>query len=191
LFSFISGTVAVKGDGSVVIENNGIGYELSVSSYTQDKCEAGAKISLFCHLNVKEDGVCLYGFWDSTEKQMFLKLVTVSGVGPKVAFAALSGLPLNELALAILTGDIKTLSRIKGLGKKTAERISLELREKVAAYAGGAAGADNTSRAAEEAAEALTYLGFSRADAVLMTKDIDSKNKSAEQIISEALRGKR
>jgi len=190
MLSFISGTVAIKTEDSVVIDNNGIGYELSVSRFTLERCESGARISLFCHMNVREDAISLYGFWEGAEKQMFLKLVSVSGVGPKVAFAALSGLPFPALALAILTEDIKTLSKIKGLGKKTAERIVVDLKEKVSAFT-GAVMPDIANRAQEEAIEALTYLGFSRADAVMMTGGIECEGKNREQIITEALQGKK
>jgi Holliday junction DNA helicase RuvA len=192
MFSFISGTVAAKNENSVVIENNGMGYELVVSDYTLQKCFEGENISLFCHLNVRDDGVSLLGFWDNTEKQIFLKLITVSGVGPKVAFSALSGLPVNDLALAILTGDVRTLSTIKGLGKKTAERIILELKEKMSEHC-SARDAENVpfAKVPNEVIDALTYLGFSRAAAVLMTNKIDTAEKTTEQIITEALQNKK
>ncbi|MDR3317826.1 MAG: Holliday junction branch migration protein RuvA [Clostridiales bacterium] len=190
MYSFISGRVAETSDGCVTIENHGIGYELNVSAFTLSKCAVGNEISLYCHMNVKEDGVSLLGFADKTEKQMFLRLTSVSGVGPKVAFAALSGMRTPELALAIVTGDTASLSGIKGLGKKTAERIILELKEKVEALTAGlGVTAGGMRTAAAEAVEALSALGFSRTDAVLAVNNVaDADKLKTEDIIMRALR---
>jgi Holliday junction DNA helicase RuvA len=190
MYSFISGRVAEVSEDTVTVENHGIGYELSVSAFTAARCEVGSTVSLYCRLSVREDGVSLLGFYDKTERQLFLRLISVGGVGPKAALTVLSGLPVSDLAAAILTGDIKTLSRIKGVGKKTAERIVLELKEKVATLVAGVDITVNTAASGViEATEALTALGFSRTDAVLAVNGVENAEKlTAEELITSALR---
>lgn len=131
MIAYIKGKVIDRFDGGVVLENNGIGYEIFCSAeafnHLCDKGEGG----VYTYFQVKEDGVALFGFDTKEEKTMFLKLISVSGIGPKIGIGILSGMRVCDLATAIATSDVKTLSKIKGLGKKSAERIILELRESV------------------------------------------------------------
>ena len=131
MFNYISGTVAHIFGNTVVVDVNGIGYEISTTSRTLGSLTVGQNAKLFTHLQVREDGMSLFGFATMEEKTMFLNLISVSGVGCKVAQSILSGIDSNTLAYAIYTGDTKQLTKVKGLGKKTAERLVLELKEKV------------------------------------------------------------
>ena len=131
MFNYISGTVAHIFGNTVVVDVNGIGYEISTTTRTLTSLTVGQSAKLFTHLQVREDGVALFGFATMEEKTMFLNLISVSGVGCKVAQSILSGIDSNTLAYAIYTGDTKQLTKVKGLGKKTAERLVLELKEKV------------------------------------------------------------
>lgn len=131
MFNYISGTVAHIFGNTVVVDVNGIGYEISTTTRTLSSLTVGQSAKLFTHLQVREDGVALFGFATMEEKTMFLNLISVSGVGCKVAQSILSGIDSNTLAYAIYTGDTKQLTKVKGLGKKTAERLVLELKEKV------------------------------------------------------------
>lgn len=131
MFSYISGQITDKDLSSVTVEANGVGYQMFVSDFTLADCVLGEKRRLYTYLQVKEDGIALFGFSTKEEKSMFLLLTSVSGVGCKVAQAVLSGMDYKSLAAAIFGGDTKQLTKIKGLGKKTAERIVLELKEKV------------------------------------------------------------
>jgi Holliday junction DNA helicase RuvA len=131
MIGYIKGKVLYTEENNVLIENNGIGYEVCCSSSALCELVNGGEGEIYTYMAVREDGVYLYGFVSIEEKNMFLKLLTVSGVGPKVAVSVLSAMSLSNLALMIATSDVKGLSKIKGLGKKTAERIILELRENI------------------------------------------------------------
>ena len=131
MYNYFNGEIVDIIGESVVLDVNGVGYQLAVSNYTLQNCTLGEKKKLYAYLHVKEDGVALYGFATLEEKNMFLLLISVSGIGPKLALQVLSGMDCNSLALAILNGDSKQLVKIKGVGKKSAERLVLELKEKV------------------------------------------------------------
>lgn len=193
MYSFISGTVVGIGDGQIVLENNGIGYELSVSATTLAEAgHVGKRLQLWTYLNVKEDGITLFGFASKEEKEMFLKLISISGIGPKMAQQVLSGCDLKTLALCIATGDTKTLSKVKGLGKKTAERIILELQEKMGGMdvvnvaAAGDSGAEGG--VVEDAVFALASLGFERAHALKVVCEVVKETQKLDEIVAIALR---
>ena len=131
MFNYIFGEIVEFGNGSVVVDVNGVGFELNVSGYTMADCEMGKKQRLYTYMSVKEDDISLFGFSTLEEKSMFLQLISVSGIGCKVALSILSGIDSDSLAIAIFNGDVRLLTKIKGLGKKTAERLVLELKEKV------------------------------------------------------------
>lgn len=131
MYNYLYGEIVDILGNNVIVDVNGIGYELAVSNFTLGECKIGQKQKLLTYLQVKEDGIALFGFVTSEEKNMFLRLISVSGVGCKVALAVLSGMDCNSLSIAIFNGDTKLLTKIKGLGKKTAERLVLELKEKV------------------------------------------------------------
>ena len=174
------------------IECGGIGYEVFVSNQTAaELSSAKGEVKLYTFYKVAEDDVALYGFARNEEKEMFRKLIAVSGVGPKAALAILSGISLKDLALSIATRDAARLTRIKGVGKKTAERIILELKEKVqeeAEQSGIPTGAASLSES-EEAVAALISLGFSRAEAQSSVAKASALGASKlEDVISMALR---
>ncbi len=193
MYAFISGRIADASNGRVVLENNGIGYEMLVSNATFARaCETGKNIQLYTYLRVSDDGVALYGFITPEEKGMFLKLITVSGVGPKVALALLSGISLKDLGLALVTGDTKMLTGIKGIGKKTAERIILELRGSADVAAQGIL--DGTEKltadsSTNDALAALVALGLSRGESVKAVERALALGASeTEKIIALALK---
>ncbi len=191
MIGYVQGKVLEIYPGTVLLENNGIGYEISVSSSAMERLSRNMQGGVYTYLQVREDGLSLYGFDTIAEKNMFLKLISVSGVGPKMGITILASMNLQDLATAIATSDAKTLASIKGCGKKTAERIIVELRENVSSLDLGDAphayapvtGADG------DAAIALMSLGFTRADAergVAAAKNDGAK--TVEEIISLALK---
>lgn len=164
MFSYIKGIVAHKDADHVVIENNGIGYRLFVSAKTLSRVTVNEKATLHTVFHVREDLVALYGFWDLSERSLFSMLMTVTGIGPKVALSVLSHLSPTELYLAIIREDVKTLTRVPGIGTKSAKRMFVELKEKVAGLKIPAQAKDTTPGAADawqEAFEALLTLGYS------------------------------
>ena len=178
-----------------------MGYEVYCSGGAFKKLVVGQVGELHTYLQVKEDGITLFGFADPKEKELFLKLITVSGVGPKMGISILASMSAEEFARAIATADVKTLSKVKGLGKKTAEKIVLELHGKISAAevlgaSGESVGAETAQPTAkatpqeEEAISALMGLGFTRtesAQAVKKAKDLGAK--TVEEIIMKALQG--
>ena len=132
MISFLIGEIEEKREGALVLNVNGVGYELSISNNTLSSLPGVGEVTkISTYMAVREDGVFLFGFSSSEEKELFLKLTTVSGIGPKMAISILSGLTISNLITAIIGGDVRLLSNIKGLGKKTAERICLELKDLV------------------------------------------------------------
>ena len=132
MISFIKGVIAYKGFGDVVIENNGIGYEVSVSSFCYNTMgEVGQEVTMPTYLHIREDEMSLFGFASKFEKEVFLKLLLVNGVGPKMAINILSGVSAQDLSFAIATQNASILKGIKGVGTKIRERILLELKEKI------------------------------------------------------------
>lgn len=199
MFSFICGEVCGAGNGAIILKNNDIGYQILVSDITLIDCGTiGNKLQLFTYFQVSENGVALYGFKTETEKELFLKLISVSGVGPKLALAVLSGFKTERLLSAIISGDTATLSSIKGVGKKTSERIVLELREKISASElllsreqNSVAGAAPSSIGSDirDAAEALVLLGIPRAAAdKLCSAAAEEGHSATEDIIKAALK---
>ena len=197
MLAYVKGNVLAVSDSIVILENNGIGYEILCSSTAFSKLSQAKEGAVYTYLAVREDGVSLYGFDDLAEKQMFLKLITVSGVGPKMAMTVLSGMSLNDLAFSIAGSDVSTLSKIKGLGKKTAERIIVELREAMAKLPitltdmGKKSKQPQIELSAEgdNAVMALLSLGYSKQEATLAVKDaVDNGATKLEEIITTALK---
>ncbi len=193
MFSFIIGTIRQKQDNILVLENNGIGYELNVSNQTIFNLPAlGEEVKIYTYFQLAENvGVALYGFLTQDEKQMFLKLISVSGVGPKAAVSILSNISLSDLSVAIATQDIKVLSSTKGIGKKTAERIVVELKDKVD-YMPLIDGQNQPlmadTKAIDEAVLALVSLGINKNEALTLARNFASEDSSAEDIIAKVLR---
>ena len=195
MIGYLKGKVLYSTAESALIEVNGVGYEVYCSASAFSKMSNGAVCEVYTYLQVSEqNGVTLYGFSSPDEKNMFLKLISVSGVGPKMGISVLSSMDSASLAAAIATQDVKRLSSVKGLGKKTAERIILELREKVGVVASpegtaGAAPAVLPDDGSEDAVVALQTLGFTRAESVKAVAAARANGAgSIEEIIMAALK---
>ena len=133
MISYLKGRILTTTSETAIIEVNGVGYEAYLSGGAFKKINVGEVAELYTHLQVKEDVITLFGFATPQEKELFLKLITVSGVGPKMGISILASLSADEFAQAVATADVKRLSAVKGLGKKTAEKIVLELHGKISA----------------------------------------------------------
>lgn len=194
MIGYIKGNVLNAFDGVVLLENNGIGYEINCSASVYQKLISDKKGEVYTYLAVRDDGVSLYGFESLEEKAMFLKLISVSGVGPKMGITVLSGMKLSDLAIKIATSDVKGLSKVKGLGKKTAERIILELREKIgqdATEQGGESAVEEVINDADmdDAIIALMSLGFTKTECVSAVKGAKQAGAvGVEKIIAYAIK---
>lgn len=199
MFYSVKGTLVLCEPGMAVVEAGGVGYQLSVSDRCFGSLQArvGEAVLLFTHLNVREDGVELFGFEERDELELFRLLNTVSGVGPKAALSILSALSPDALVGAIMAEDAKSLCAAQGIGNKIAQRVILELRDKLAKdrlLRPAASGASAVSSAEEErfnvseAVNALTVLGYSRQQAQDVFKKRDVSGKSVEALIREGLK---
>ena len=191
MIASVSGEVLVRRTDHVVIDASGVGYRLAVSAETLKSVPArGKRASLHAHLVARDDALSLYGFASEEERDLFLHLISVGGVGPKVAMAVLSGGPVRELVRAIAAGDAKRFQAVPGIGKRTAERIIVELREKIAGEIQGDADAAPAIAGEEDprslAREGLLNLGYSPAEAEKLLEG--AKGASAEELIGSALR---
>ena len=201
MFYFLKGTVALLEPGLAVLDCGGVGYACKTTNYTLGGLQMGKPATLYTHLSVREDGVELYGFATKEEKRLFLQLISVSGVGPKAALSILSTTPPSQLALSIITEDVKTLMMAPGIGKKSAQRIVLELRDKLAkeqgelpAASAGVTVSDDHLRIPEdkvaEASAALAVLGYSQPEIQQALRGLDLKTLSREEIIKAALKNR-
>lgn len=199
MIAYLKGKVLTLTAETAILEVNGVGYEIYCSGGAFRKLVIGEIAELYTYLQVKEDGVTLFGFASTREKELFLKIVSVSGVGPKLGISVLTGLSADELTQAIATADVKRLSAVKGLGKKTAEKIVLELHGKIsAAEVMSASGTDLTAGVAaapvsaqdEEAIAALMGLGFTKSESAQAVKRArDNGATTVEDVIRKALQG--
>lgn len=177
-----------------VVECGGVGYKCFVSMTTLRQLPSPNKeVNLFTYLAVREDAMDLYGFYDVDELEAFKLLISVSGIGPKAAMAILSVLPPDRLSIAVSGGDVRAIQQANGVGKKTAERVVLELKDKMAGI-GGAAASEvaqgmkaTASGNASEAVEVLVSLGFERGDAAMAVSKLDP-SLSVDQMINAALK---
>ncbi len=191
----IRGQVVARAADQVVVDCGGVGYQLSVSSRAlQGVPGTGKQVTLLAHLIVREDAMHLYGFASEAERELFLSLISVGGVGPKMAISALSGSSTSEIRHAIASGDAKRFQAVPGIGKKTAERIIVELREKVADDLTSeiSAGAEvDTDDARLLAREGLVTLGYElvEAERLLDAVGADIEISEPEELIAAALRG--
>lgn len=192
MYSYLKGEIIKAAHGILVLECNGIGYELSVSDHTINALNKNEYAKVFTYLQVREDGMTLFGFSDEEEKAIFLKLISVTGIGPKAAMGILSGITLPALVAAIITKDIKALSKVKGVGKKTAERLVLELKESLEKEfrAEDTEMEDIVEETGDEgdAVLALRTLGIGRQEAVKAVKKAVPMSKSIQELISNALK---
>jgi Holliday junction DNA helicase RuvA len=197
VITFLEGRLTNSLPTQAVIDVNGVGYEVFIPLSSYDKLPSpGQPVRILTHLHVREDAQILYGFMTAAERDLFRLLVNhVSGIGPKLALAVLSGMSVNHFKAAVVNADVTALSKISGLGKKTAERIVLELKDKVgvtAAWeAASAAHAPTPEQAqANEAILALIALGYKQVEAHRIVHDLQEKerDKSAEELVKLALK---
>ena len=192
MFSFITGIVEEKGNNIAVINCNGVGFELNVSEATIFELpDVGSVATVYTYMAVREDAITLFGFASKSEKSAFLKLINVSGIGGKVAIAILSAMPVNDLINAIVTENIRLLSSIKGLGKKTAERLIVELKNSFDDLQLSLLKPNNitvSSNAMEEAIDTLVAMGLTRFNATQSIKEVAQVNDTAEELIKKALK---
>jgi Holliday junction DNA helicase RuvA len=186
----LKGILVSKQPPWLVIDVGGVGYELEAPMSTVfDLPETGREVALFTHYAVKEDTVALYGFLREAERSLFRTVQKVSGIGAKIALAVLSGTSTDEFARLVQAGDIAALTRIPGIGKKTAERIVVDWRDRVDAIAVlPGAGASGPRDAQSEAVVALQQLGYKPAEAARLAKEATADGDSAEAIIRKALK---
>lgn len=192
MIGYLNGKLKYYEDGVAILDVNGVGYEMTCSSSLFCRLVKDGGGEAYTYLAVREDGMYLYGFDSIAEKKMFLKLITVSGVGPKMGIGILGGTNLNQLALYIASSDVKSLSKIKGLGKKTAERIIVELREamqKVSEPSALPVSVIPASQEGENAVLALMSLGYSKAEANdAVARSVSDGNVTLNDLITGALK---
>lgn len=197
MLHYIKGKLAMKQETGIVIEAGGLGYEISVPGNSRLYLAAeGEELTVFTAMIVREDDISLYGFYDKGELDTFRKLITVSGVGAKAALAMLSAMPLAELHQAIVFEDAKTLTRANGIGKKTAERIVLELKDKFGEIETVQLPEGSDSVMIEqdeadprtEAVEALINLGYTKGEAMNAMAAVKETELTAEEYIKQALK---
>lgn len=191
MIAHLRGKLLAKHPNQAIVETAGVGYDVTISVPTfSDLPATGADVALYIHTHVREDVIALYGFLRSSEKQLFEKLITVSGIGPKLAITILSGMAADEMVGAIRSNNLAQLTRIPGIGKKTAERMVLELRDKLPEASPIAATAVPALSATEEdVLSALLNLGYQRAAAekALAVAAKNGKGASFDAIFREAL----
>ena len=191
MYAYISGEVVQKAANYAVIDVNGVGYLIYTDSFSLGNLKTGTQGKLYTYLKVAEDDMTLYGFATVEQKAMFEKLLSISGVGPKAAAAVLSSMRVNDIAAAVISNDDKAFTNVPGIGKKTAQRLVLELKEKVdfdMAVGEGFDMSEVSQDAAAEAAAALAGLGYNRQEAVAAIAAVKSLGDTAEELVALALK---
>ncbi|HMP73469.1 MAG TPA: Holliday junction branch migration protein RuvA [Kiritimatiellia bacterium] len=198
MIDYLQGLLAEKHPARIVVEAAGVGYEVLIPLSTYDRLPAeGKPVKVMTHFHVREDAHILFGFHSASERTMFRMLLDVSGIGPKIALTALSGLSLRELKASIVEGDSKRLATISGIGKKTAERMVIELKDRISAGEALEATSGSAAPSAEDlrlrdAILALISLGYKQADAQKMVLEASRKagpEAPLEDIIRRAVAG--
>ena len=196
MYYSIKGTVLLAEANLVVIEAGGVGYQIHTSYPSARQVRPGETAMLYTCLQVREDAMDLYGFTGKQEKECFQLLIGISGVGPKAALAILSSVTPDQLALAVMAQDEKALTVAQGVGKKLAQRILLELKDKLAGtleapsggVSAGVAAIPAAGSAKDDAIAALIQLGYSRSDAMNVLQGVDTAGKSTDELIRTALK---
>lgn len=192
----VTGNVVAFDASMVAVDVNGVAFHCITTLTTAQKCASvGSKVTLFTYMNVREDAIEIYGFYEKNEMECFKMLVTVNGVGPKMALAILSEMSSDKVALCIASGDSKALTKANGVGPKLAQRIVLELKDKIGKMSMGENTGFDVSSVSEtmnnsntaEAVAALEMLGYSQSEASVAVSKIDS-TLSVEEIIKQALK---
>ena len=197
MFYYLDGTAAILEPGLAVIECGGVGYACRTTLTTTAQLKAGQRVRLYTYLYIKEDAVDLYGFASQEELSCFKQLIAISGVGPRVAQGLLSVIPPQELTLAVMADDVKALTAAPGVGKKLAQRVIMELKDKLSSgnleFSGGGSGAAPEVFSANgkmaEASAALQALGYTPSEALSALKGLDPEALSVENMIRLALKG--
>ena len=192
MFSFITGIIEEKENNIAVVNCNGVGFELNVSDTTiYELPKIGELATIYTYMAVREDAITLFGFASKEEKSAFLKLINVSGIGGKIAVTILSAMPVNDLIEAIVSENVKLLSSVKGLGKKTAERLILELKnsfDDLQLSLISPKTVTHHSSAIEEAIDTLVAMGLTRFDATQVVKNVATQEDTTEDIIKKSLK---
>jgi Holliday junction DNA helicase RuvA len=193
VIGFLRGTLIAKRAPSLMVDVGGVGYEVDAPMSTFFKLpDAGAEVTLFTHLVVREDAHMLFGFSSEDERALFRSLIKVSGIGARLALGILSGLSADEFHRCVLSEDTARLVRLPGIGKKTAERLIIEMRDRLPQPVAGSDAVSATIRqqpqgAVDEAISALVALGFRPAEAAALVRTTQSEGKSSEDLIRSAL----
>lgn len=189
MIGFLKGKIISLKPTKIILDVNGVGYLVFISITTFEKISSLTEVSLFIHTHVKEDSLSLFGFFSESEKEMFELLISISGIGPKSAQTILSGISVDELKEAIEFANIGRLIAIPGIGRKTAERLLIELRGKVEGISSLGASTEPKSNIKSEATTALTTLGYNVKLAEKVVRDISTENPeiSLEDIIRKSL----
>ena len=192
MIAHLRGRLLTKDPNRAVVEAAGVGYELAISVPTYSELpNAGAEVALHVHTHVREDAIALFGFLRTVEKRLFERLIAVSGIGPKLAITILSGMSAEFLVAAIRGNDLAALTKVPGIGKKTAERMVVELRDRAADLGGGGGPLGSGSVPMDpqsEATVALQQLGYKPAEAARMVRDAAATGDDAATIIRKALK---
>ena len=189
MIGYVKGKLLSETDGEIILENNGVGFSIIPSAEAYKEILQNGGGAVYTYMAVKEDDISLYGFKSIEEKKMFLKLITVSGIGPKMGMTVLSNMSLTDLAVKIATSDIKGLSQVKGLGKKKAEMIIVELREKMGEELKETKSESKTveislkDKDVEDAMLALTGLGFAKQECVAVLTKAKAENVQGVQAL--------
>lgn len=193
MYAYIDGVVAWKNTDSIVIEAGGIGYQVMVSGATLSAAPAaGQRMKLYTLLNVREDAMELFGFYSMEEKRMYERLRGVSGIGPRTALQILSSMSIRDLSIALVAGDAGALTKVPGIGRKTAQRLVLELKDKLeeSDLTGAAVSPKVSQQGPEaEAIAALISLGYASAEAAKAVSMVAGQTDKADEMIFLALKG--
>ncbi len=193
MYNYIKGEIVEVKENLIVLDNAGIGYEINTSLNTIDMCgQVGEMCKLYTYYSVREDDISLFGFYTVEEKNLFLNLITVSGVGPRLALQVLSGCRIDKLTIAITGGDVAFLSKIKGIGKKTAERIVIDLKDKLDSFGtlfnyNDVKNVSLNETSVSEAVEVLVSLGINKTEAGKIVKLCYQDGDTAESLVTKAL----
>lgn len=187
MISFLRGRLLEKGRGYLIVEVNNVGYQVFVPAAFYAEINKGEEAALYIHYHAREDGVSLYGFKSLAELEMFELLLTISGIGPKSALGVLSAAAVAEIKNSIVRGDSTLLTKVSGIGRKTAERVILELREKAGVLKGESGSAEEGGAAGEEI-DALLALGYSLNQARLALRQVEPGLKDSSARLKAALR---
>ncbi len=190
MYAFFRGGIAALGKDFAVIECAGVGYRIATTRRFLESAKVGRQAVLYTHLSVREDGMFLYGFPEEREKEMFQKLIGISGIGPKLALSVLSMLTCEEIASAVFAADASVFSKVAGVGRKIAERIVLELKDKmdIDVALGKTVAAGRAVSPEEEAVDALLSLGCQKAQAIAAVKAVSALADTAEELVVLALK---